>query len=665
MSAIEQLFVEIGLDSTELQVGLDKASQAIGQVGNSLEATGSTADKLADTFAKSGDVIEAAAGDASQAVKTIGNTSRGVAGMVGQAMDGIQKSIGNVASVATQLFAPFIAAFAGGQLFSNFSQMGEELSNLSDRTGVAVEKIDAWAKANRDAGGSAEAFKGALESWTVDQGRSAEEFFRLGESVKGMTDTQASFFLQSMGLSQDAAAVFTKFKDTADEAAASYAGVAMTKEQAERAREMNILWRRFTDQVQALGNILAVTVLPVVNAVLDVIGDGLGFITKHARAVQFVLGAIGVLVGGAYLKSVIGLTGGFTKLFGTLKSGGAILAALQKGFMALKAAMLANPIAVVIAAVTALVLVFEDLFAFLKGEGSAFAGLLHWLGLTDKQIAAVRKGILDFFEFLAGIPDKVVAVFETAVEIVTRFGRGISRLWESFDMSKAVEAVKEGLDAIGEFFANLGKKVGDALSSALSAAMSFGQSVKDAIVTGVSDALAWMREAFLSFFGKVGEWVASALDVGGKVKEKYLRDAIAEYSKRLGRYCKLDIIEVADEKTPEHASEGVERQIRAKEGGRIAKHIRPDAYVIALAIDGTMLSSEGLAAHINQLGLHGESHIQLIIGGSIGLDDAILRRADYRLSFSKMTFPHQLMRVILLEQLYRAYKINAGEPYHK
>ena len=125
----------------------------------------------------------------------------------------------------------------------------------------------------------------------------------------------------------------------------------------------------------------------------------------------------------------------------------------------------------------------------------------------------------------------------------------------------------------------------------------------------------------------------------GRVKEQYLRDAIAEYSKRLGRYC--------------------------KRGGRIAKHIRPDAYVIALAIDGTMLSSEGLAAHINQLGLHGESHIQLIIGGSIGLDDAILRRADYRLSFSKMTFPHQLMRVILLEQLYRAYKINAGEPYHK
>ncbi|NEG89113.1 23S rRNA (pseudouridine(1915)-N(3))-methyltransferase RlmH [Bifidobacterium aerophilum] len=151
----------------------------------------------------------------------------------------------------------------------------------------------------------------------------------------------------------------------------------------------------------------------------------------------------------------------------------------------------------------------------------------------------------------------------------------------------------------------------------------------------------------------------------GKVKESYLRDAIAEYSKRLGRYCKLDIIEVADEKTPDRASEGVERQIKAKEGERIARHLRDNAYVIALAIDGKMLTSEGLANEINQLGLRGVSHIQLVIGGSIGLDDAILRRANYKLSFSKMTFPHQLMRVILLEQIYRAYKINAHEPYHK
>ena len=146
----------------------------------------------------------------------------------------------------------------------------------------------------------------------------------------------------------------------------------------------------------------------------------------------------------------------------------------------------------------------------------------------------------------------------------------------------------------------------------------------------------------------------------GKVKEQYLRDAIAEYSKRLSRYCKLNILEVADEKTPEHASEGVEQQIKAKEGERIAKHIKPGAYVIALAIDGQQVTSEGFARKIDQLGIQGVSHIQFVIGGSIGMDDE-----NYKLSFSKMTFPHQLMRVILLEQVYRAYKINAHEPYHK
>ena len=151
----------------------------------------------------------------------------------------------------------------------------------------------------------------------------------------------------------------------------------------------------------------------------------------------------------------------------------------------------------------------------------------------------------------------------------------------------------------------------------------------------------------------------------GKIKEKYLKDAIAEYSKRLGKYCKLESIEVADEKTPENASATEEDMIRQKEGERILKYIKEDAYVVALAIDGQMLSSEKLAEKINLLGIQGTSHIAFIIGGSIGLSQEVLSRADYQLSFSKMTFPHQLMRVILLEQVYRSYRIITGEPYHK
>lgn len=151
----------------------------------------------------------------------------------------------------------------------------------------------------------------------------------------------------------------------------------------------------------------------------------------------------------------------------------------------------------------------------------------------------------------------------------------------------------------------------------------------------------------------------------GKIKEKFLKDAIDEYSKRLKKYCKLEIIEVADEKTPDNASEKEELQIKQKEGESILKNIKDNMYVIALAIEGKMLSSEELAAHISDLGIRGDSNIAFVIGGSLGLSKEVLSRANYKLSFSKMTFPHQLMRVILLEQVYRAYRINSGEPYHK
>ena len=151
----------------------------------------------------------------------------------------------------------------------------------------------------------------------------------------------------------------------------------------------------------------------------------------------------------------------------------------------------------------------------------------------------------------------------------------------------------------------------------------------------------------------------------GKIKEKFYRDAIAEYEKRLSRYCKLEMIEVADEKTPDNASEQVEKQIKDKEAERMEKYLSADAYVFALAIEGKQLDSVELSEKIEHLGVGGVSHIIFVIGGSLGMADSILKRADFLLSFSKMTFPHQLMRVVLLEQVYRAYRIMNHEPYHK
>ena len=151
----------------------------------------------------------------------------------------------------------------------------------------------------------------------------------------------------------------------------------------------------------------------------------------------------------------------------------------------------------------------------------------------------------------------------------------------------------------------------------------------------------------------------------GKIKEKYLKLGIDEFKKRLSKYCKLEIIELEDEKAPENLSYKEMLIIKEKEGKKILSKIKDNSYVIALAIDGKNLSSEELAQTINKLGVRGVSNITFVIGGSLGLSDEVLSRADYKLSFSKMTFPHQLMRLILLEQVYRAYRINNGEPYHK
>ncbi len=151
----------------------------------------------------------------------------------------------------------------------------------------------------------------------------------------------------------------------------------------------------------------------------------------------------------------------------------------------------------------------------------------------------------------------------------------------------------------------------------------------------------------------------------GKIKENYLVQGIREYEKRLSRYCKLKIIEVSDEKTPDKASDALEAQVRDTEGKRILKYIRDDDYVIALAIQGKMPDSVELSQFMENLGIQGKSSVVFVIGGSLGLSDEVLKRSDYQLSFSRMTFPHQLMRMILLEQIYRGYRIMMHEPYHK
>ncbi|WP_010681335.1 23S rRNA (pseudouridine(1915)-N(3))-methyltransferase RlmH [Acetivibrio cellulolyticus] len=155
------------------------------------------------------------------------------------------------------------------------------------------------------------------------------------------------------------------------------------------------------------------------------------------------------------------------------------------------------------------------------------------------------------------------------------------------------------------------------------------------------------------------------LVVVGKLKEKYLKEGISEYSKRLSRFCELQIVEVDDEQAPENLSEAQEVQVKRKEAERILKKVKDGSALIVLDLKGKKLDSEGFAEKLNSFFISGKSHLTFVIGGSLGLDDEIIQKADFRLCLSDMTFPHQLARLILLEQIFRGFKILNGETYHK
>lgn len=475
------LFFELGIDSKKLLDGLDRAAKSINDFegrateGFRLVANGlneferkmreafEPIDQIAIQFSKSGLIAGKVSDEVAEQILDIGTTSQKAALTAGRAFDSIESKLGGLGLLLKTLFAPIAAAFAGGRLAQNFSQMGEELSVLSERTGVAVEKIDAWAKANRDAGGSAEAFKDALQQWTIETGRGADEFFKMGEHVKGMTDVQARYFMRAMGLSQEASAIFIKHKDVADKVAESYKGVAFTKEQAENARRMNILWRQFTNTAQSLANTIAVAVLPIVNKVSSVLSDGLAFLNEHSRAVKILLGGLGAVIAGTYLRKILALIGGLKGLFATVRAGTTIVAAFN-------AVLMANPLGVVIAAVAALGLAIDDLMSFLEGGGSLFGDFMRWIGFSDQQINEFRKNLGNFLSAIASIPGQIA---DAVASIFGFFGDVYSAATSTFEKVRTVIA-----------------------------------NIPQAIVEGIPKALSWLKEKLKSLLGGFGSLVS-------------------------------------------------------------------------------------------------------------------------------------------------------------
>lgn len=507
---LENLMIRIGLDVAEMQAGLRSVSAAIERVSATAESSSDSIDRIAATASKSSIVVGKVSDDVADRIMEIGTAGQRAALITSKAMDQIGARASGVVGILKGLGGPLLAAFGGATLFQQFSQGGDALAKLSDRLGVSAQKIDAWAKANEDAGGSQEAFKGALENFILTTGRGEEEFFRMGEHIKGLSQRQAEWFLKTQGLSADSAAVFLKYRDSAKDAAKAFDGVAMTDEQVKIAREFNRQWKWFTNQASSLGGILMTVVMPVMTKILSALSGGVKFLSEHSKGVKLLGGMVAAVFGVSYIKSVLGASKAFTVLMNVVKGGMPVM----KGFSAIIAA---NPVGAAVTAVIALGLALDDLFAFLRGGNSLIGKFLSWLGLSDKQIDNLRKRIVALGE----IPGHIANQFKAGWQEIKATVSGFANLINFEGLTKAAkefwEGMRVGASMIGSFIAAPFKilvKVMDGIEK-------FFTGLPNAISGGFDAFAKHLYESFLAIFiTPIKDAIASIFDIDfGKVAD--------------------------------------------------------------------------------------------------------------------------------------------------
>lgn len=474
---IDSLLVKIGLDSEQLKDGLDQAAQGIDNFARGAERSGEAVDRLAAHATKSGLVLGNVSDDVAERILEIGSSGQKAALVAGRAMDTLGKQVGAIGEKIMALGAPLLAAFGGTALFQSFVQDGNALAILSDRLGVSAQKIDAWAKANEDAGGSQEAFKGALENFILTTGKGEKAFFEMGDHIKGLSQRQAEYFLQSQGLSADAAAVFLKYRDNAEEAAKAFEGVAFTDEQVKLAREFNRQWRNFTNQASSLGGVLLTAVMPPLTAVIKAISSGVSYLAEHSHFVKIAAGAIAAIFGGAYLRNIVA----------AVKASSLFVNVFVKGMPVIKAfnaALLANPLGVLIAAAVAACAIIDDFEGFLEGDVTALETFMQWCGLTSEEVDNIRQNILSFCRAVWNIPNNIKLALGEAWDVIKEMGAWFADLFHLPDAK-----------AFTDFFA----KVGDVAGS-------IGSTLWGGIVEGfrfidyIADALGGLLDAFVKGF---------------------------------------------------------------------------------------------------------------------------------------------------------------------
>lgn len=488
---IDSLLVKIGLDSEQLKDGLDQAAQGIDNFARGAERSGEAVDRLAAHATKSGLLLGNVSDDVAERILEIGSSGQKAALAAGRAMDSLGKQVGAIGEKIMALGAPLLAAFGGTALFQSFVQDGNALAILSDRLGVSAQKIDAWAKANEDAGGSQEAFKGALENFILTTGKGEKAFFEMGDHIKGLSQRQAEYFLQSQGLSADAAAVFLKYRDNAEEAAKAFEGVAFTDEQVKLAREFNRQWRNFTNQASSLGGVLLTAVMPPLTAVIKAISSGVSYLAEHSHFVKIAAGAIAAIFGGAYLRNIVA----------AVKASSLFVNVFVKGMPVIKAfnaALLANPLGVLIAAAVAACAIIDDFEGFLEGDVTALETFMQWCGLTSEEVDNIRQNILSFCRAVWNIPNNIKLALGEAWDVIKEMGAWFADLFHLPDAKAFTDVFAKVGDVAGSIGSTLwggiveGFRFIDYIADALGG-------LPDAFVKGFDNGISYIYEKFLAW----------------------------------------------------------------------------------------------------------------------------------------------------------------------
>lgn len=535
---VEEFAIAVGLDAKELSEGLQEAKkevegalqsakQGLSEVGDASAAASAASASGVSKVADGLDDVGKASQKAAQEVKT------GFGGL-GSIFDGLKGKIAEVVGV--------LGLMAGGvQAFSNYVDQSDALGKLSQQLGISVDDLDAWAKANEAAGGSAEALFDSLKAYYDQTGRPAEEFFKLGEKIEGMTRRQAQAYLRAQGVAYDAIPVFLEGQKAADKLVDKYRKTAFTSQDAKNARAFKVAWMDFKSSAQDVGNTLIRGVMPAVKGVVEMLTGLIRIVRENIRVFALLGAGLLVVFGAKQLKSIKDVVGA-VKAFG----------------LALKTSFL--PVAAIAAGVAALALAIDDLIGFAEGADSAFERLLRQFGMTDDEIESVREAVSGFIDGCKELWEALKPLVGDAVKLafkgiavvlgvvaaaVVAVIAGITSLWQWVkDLKKGFddfcENAKAYLDDLDAKMGALGETIGKALSDAWASVQNWFTGWVDLIdkniVEPLGNAFSGMKDAMSAALDATWEAVTGWFAKWKDLIVDYVAEPIKSAIKGVGKF---------------------------------------------------------------------------------------------------------------------------------